>query len=215
MTVKQTILKFIYPLISRLSGIKNKDSDKYINTHHASAIVSFYSLHATLANKSTFDFTTLKGKKVMLVNLASNCGFTAQYEELEKLSQLYKSAVVVLGFPANDFKGQEPGSDEEIENFCRVNYGVSFPVFTKASVIKPAQQEVFDWLTSKDKNGWNDLQPSWNFCKYLVNEDGSLLATFKSHISPLDAAVLKMIEEPASYGNEQHAVTKVNQLPPC
>lgn len=215
MTVKQTILKFIYPLIGKLSGLKNKESGIYSNTRQTSAVVPFYSLHATLANKSGFDFTTLKGKKVMLVNVASNCGFTAQYDELEKLSQLYKSSLVVLGFPANDFKGQEPGSDEEIENFCRVNYGVSFPIFTKASVIKPGQQEVFAWLTSKDKNGWNDLQPSWNFCKYLVNENGELHATFKSHVSPLDKEVLKMIEQPGSFNFKQHVVNKVNHLPPC
>ena len=193
MTLQQTILKFLYPLIIKLSGIKDKDSGTQINKNQVGAPVSFYSLTAVLANKSVFDFSILNGKKVMLVNLASHCGFTAQYEELQKLSQLYKSELVILGFPANDFKGQEPGSDEDIESFCKINYGVSFPIFTKASVIKPGQQKVFSWLTDKDKNGWNDDQPSWNFCKYLVSEDGTLQATFKSHVSPLDEEVLKMI----------------------
>ncbi len=216
MTIKQSILKFIYPLVQKLSGINDKDSGTSINTGNVSATVPFYSLHGTLANKSAFDFNTLKGKKVMVVNLASNCGFTGQYEELEKLRRMHQSDLVILGFPANYFKGQEPGSDEEIESFCRINYGVSFPIFTKASVIKSGQQEVFEWLSNKDKNGWNGHQPSWNFCKYLLNENGELVATFKSHVSPLDNEVLQMIEQPVSSGyNQQRVINKVNQLPPC
>jgi len=215
MTLQQSIMKFLYPLIIKLSGMKDKNSGIKINTTRVSAPVSFYSLTAVLANKSVFDFSILIGKKVMLVNLASNCGFTAQYEELQKLSQLYKSEMVILGFPANDFKGQEPGSDEEIESFCKINYGVSFSIFTKASVVKPDQQEVFSWLTDKDKNGWNDDQPSWNFCKYLVSEDGTLEATFKSHVSPLDEEVLKMLKEQAPLMPDTKKINKMNQLPPC
>jgi glutathione peroxidase len=182
MTIKQSLLKYLYPFIRKLSGIKSKGGGMQLNLSGAPPVESFYALQAKLANGSTFEFSSLAGKMVMLVNVASNCGFTAQYAELESLTRQYRSRLVVLGFPANDFKGQEPGTDEDIENFCKVNYGVSFAIFTKAPVVKPHQQPVFDWLSSKSRNGWNDVQPSWNFCKYLVDEKGRLAGSFMSHI---------------------------------
>lgn len=199
MTLKQTILKFVYPLFRKYSHKKSNNSGVQINAGHAAAITSFYSLQGTLIDKTIFDFNNLKGKKVLLVNLASNCGFTPQYQELEKLNQLYTPNLQVLGFPANDFKSQEPGTDDQIEEFCRRNYGVSFHLFTKASVLKPGQQQVFEWLSSKEKNGWNDQPPSWNFCKYLVDENGNLLYIFKPSISPLNVVVINAIEAPVGF----------------
>ena len=152
--------------------------------------VSFYSLKDTTIDGTAFDFEKLKGKKIMLVNTASDCGYTGQYDDLQKLSEQYKDKLTVIGFPANDFKDQEKGSDEEIASFCRKNFGVSFPLMKKSSVIKGANQnKIFEWLTNSTKNGWNNQQPSWNFCKYIVDEEGKLTNFFGSTIEPLGVEV--------------------------
>ena len=151
----------------------------------AAAKVSFYELKSILNNGKEFDFNQLKGKKVMLVNTASNCGFTGQYEGLEKLHQQHKDKLVLIGFPANDFKEQEKGSDEEIATFCKINFGVTFLLMKKSSVVKgPQQNEVYAWLSNPDKNGWNNQQPTWNFCKYIVDENGELTNFFEASIEP-------------------------------
>jgi glutathione peroxidase len=212
MTLKQSILKFLYPLIRKLSARKN--TGMVVNSHEVGPAIPFYSLHATLIGNKPFDFATLKGKKVLLVNLASNCGFTGQYDELETLSKMFESRMVILGFPSNDFKGQEPGSNEEIEQFCKINYGITFSLFTKAPVSGPDQQPVFEWLSTRQKNGWNDKPPSWNFCKYLVDEYGHLEGFFESHVSPLDIEILKMIKTPASLSAiQQNAVNEMMERP--
>jgi len=160
------------------------------NKANAKPLTSFYNLKAVDNKGQTINFETLKGKKVLIVNTASNCGYTGQYEELEKLQDQYKDSLVIIGFPANDFKDQETGTDEDIATFCKTNFGVSFPLMKKSIVIKTAQQnEVFQWLTDKNKNGWNSRPPEWNFSKYLVDENGVLLSYFPPAISPLDNAV--------------------------
>lgn len=161
-----------------------------------SSPVSFYTLSATLNNGDKLEFSSLKGKKVLIVNTASKCGFTRQYEGLEKLYEKYKDKLVVIAFPANDFLNQEKGTDEEIAQFCKLNYGVTFPIAKKAGVIKNAeQQEVFRWLTDKKLNGWNDQAPAWNFSKYLISEDGKLLNYFKSSVAPMNEKIINAIEE--------------------
>ncbi len=166
------------------------------NTTQAKPAVPFYSLSTVKNDGEAFLFEALKGKKVLLVNTASACGYTPQYDELEKLYETYKQQLVVMAFPANDFGTQEQGSDDEIAQFCKVNFGVTFPLMKKSGVIKNAEQNpVFEWLTNKDKNGWNDKQPTWNFCKYLVDENGVLQAFFAQGISPLDAEVIKAVEQ--------------------
>ena len=148
--------------------------------------VSFYSLSATLNTGKEFSFERLRGKKVLLVNTASNCGYTQQYAELQKLYQHAKEDMEILAFPANDFKEQEQGSDEDIATFCSVNYSVRFPVTKKTVVIKrPAQHPVYQWLTNPQLNGWNSKAPSWNFAKYLVNEEGILTHYFEPAVSPV------------------------------
>jgi len=140
------------------------------------------------------DLASLKGKKIMLVNTASDCGYTNQYTDLQKLSEQYKDKLVVLGFPANDFKEQEKGTNEEIAEFCKKNYGVSFPLMEKSTVIKsPEQNPVYQWLTDSTKNGWNNKPPAWNFTKYIINEEGLLTNYFGSSISPLSSDVLEAI----------------------
>jgi len=196
MTLRQIILKFFYPLFRRVKAIDSSEKLILYNSSKKLPLVPFYNLTATANNGSNLYFKELEGKKVLLVNTASDCGYTGQYEELEKLYKQYQNKLVIIGFPANDFKEQEKGTDEQIAAFCKINYGVTFPLIKKSSVIKGRNQnEVFDWLTNKNKNGWNDEQPSWNFAKYLVNEDGVLVNYFGPAVSPLDETVIKAIED--------------------
>jgi glutathione peroxidase len=184
MTGKQKILKAIYPMIVWMNKVTNKNRDVVT---HAAAIppVSFYSLKAVLNDGTIFDMASLKGKKVLLVNTASECGYTGQYDQLQKLYNQRNNELVIIGFPANDFKEQEKGTNEEIASFCKKNFGVSFPLIQKSVVVKKQDQNnVFQWLTDPAKNGWNSQAPTWNFCKYLVNENGVLIDFFASGIEP-------------------------------
>jgi len=157
---------------------------------------SLYDLTITLNNGSSTPLATYKGKKILFVNTASDCGYTDQYDDLQKLYEENKDRLVIIGFPANDFKEQEKGSDEEIEQFCRLNYGVTFPLAKKTSVIEgPEQHPVFKWLTDKNKNGWTSKKPSWNFSKYLVNEQGILINYFDPSISPTGKEVTEAIKK--------------------
>lgn len=185
MTARQKILKAVYPMWMWFAGKKGLNT-KRLQNEQALPQVSFYSLKNSLTDGTSFDFAQLKGKKVLLVNTASDCGYTGQYDDLQKLSEQYKEKLVVIGFPSNDFKEQEKGTDEEIAQFCRLNFGVSFPLMKKSSVKKgPGQNEVFEWLSDSTKNGWNNQHPSWNFCKYIVDEEGRLINYFGSTIEPL------------------------------
>jgi glutathione peroxidase len=125
-----------------------------------------------------------KGKPVVLINVASKCGFTPQYADWQKFHEEYGDKVTVLGFPANNFMSQEPGSDEEIAEFCQKNYGVTFKMFSKVDVKGEAKAPLYKWLSEKSLNGWNDKEPTWNFCKYVVDKDGNLTHFFESKITP-------------------------------
>jgi glutathione peroxidase len=130
------------------------------------------------------------------VNTASECGYTAQYEGLQALQEKFDNQLVILGFPANDFGAQEKGTDEAIEQFCKVNFGVSFPLVKKSTVIKgPTQHPVYQWLTQENKNGWNEFVPNWNFCKYLIDEKGDLTHVFESGIEPMGKEMQAALEE--------------------
>jgi glutathione peroxidase len=191
MTLRQRIAKLLYPLIMRSTG---KRAQIGANANPVAPPVPFYSLRAIANDGKETDFAQFKGKKLLLVNTASDCGFTGQYDDLEKLYGRYKDRLIVLGFPANDFKQQEKGSDEEIAAFCKLNFGVTFPLFSKSSVVKgPGQNPVFQWLTDKNRNGWNEQAPTWNFCKYLIDEQGRLTHFFASAVSPLQEEVLRSI----------------------
>ena len=189
MTNRQKFLKLFYPAWMWFAG-KKKINTSNLSNEQATPAVSFYSLKDTDIDGTVFDFEKLKGKKIMLVNTASDCGYTGQYNDLQKLSVQYKDKLMLIGFPANDFKEQEKGSDEEIASFCKKNFGVSFPLMKKSSVIKGANQnKIFEWLTDPTKNGWNNKQPSWNFCKFIVDEEGRLTNFFGSTIEPLGQEV--------------------------
>jgi len=157
--------------------------------------VSLYTLKATLNDGTTLNMASLKGKKILLVNTASDCGYTSQYEQLQKLYSQYGNTLVVIGFPANDFKEQEKGTNEEIASFCKKNYGVSFPLAEKSIVIKKTDQNsIFQWLTDASKNGWNNQAPTWNFCKYLVNEEGMLINYFGPAVEPTSEEIVNAIK---------------------
>ena len=184
MNIRQRITKFLYPLIMGFSKLRKKNSEVLSNTQKVEPLASFYSLKGNLTDGKEISFETFKGKKVLLVNVASFCGYTSQYDGLEQLYKKHQDKLFVLGFPANNFGSQEPGKDEEIASFCRLDYGVTFPIFKKTSVLKPDQNPVYEWLTNKELNGWNSQAPSWNFCKYVVDEKGRLTNFFGSALAP-------------------------------
>jgi glutathione peroxidase len=137
-----------------------------------------------------------KNKKIMIVNVASKCGYTPQYEDLQKIHEEYGDKIEILGFPANDFLWQEPEKNEDIKIFCSTKYGVSFKLFQKSVVKKNKKQNpIYTWLSHKELNGWNDVAPSWNFCKYLINENGELVNFHTSKTKPLSDKIIKFINE--------------------
>ena len=195
MTYRQKLLKAVYPAFMWFTRLTGTNAAKLSNKDKT-PVVPFYTLKAILNNGDTLDFAGLQGKKVLLVNTASDCGYTHQYEDLQSLYAENREKLVVIGFPANDFKEQEKGTDEEIGAFCKKNYGVTFPLVLKSVVIKSAgQHPVFQWLSDKAKNGWNDKQPTWNFSKYLVNEKGILTHYFDPSVSPSSDEVKNAINE--------------------
>lgn len=186
MGILKNIITKLYGLRMKLSKLTGMGIDISTNNKKIDPPESFYNLEAKGNNGQVVNFESFKGKKVLLVNLASQCGFTPQYNELEELHNIHKENIAVLGFPSNDFGGQEPGTDEEIENFCKVNFGVTFPLFHKDHVRGKDKQAVYQWLSNAGKNGWNNEEPSWNFYKYLVDENGNLAKIFSSSVSPME-----------------------------
>lgn len=147
-----------------------------------------------LDSEEVINLQDFKGKKILIVNVASKCGFTYQYEDLEKLYQQYNDKLVVIGFPCNQFLGQEPGNEEKIANFCSTTYGVTFPMAQKIDVKGKNAHPIYQWLTSKDKNGKDNYKISWNFNKFLLDEEGSIIAHFPSSVKPLDKAITSLID---------------------
>ena len=142
-----------------------------------------------------FDFSDLKGKKIMVVNTASECGLTPQYEQLEALYQEFKdSNFVIVGFPANNFGAQEPGSNEQIATFCKKNYGVTFPMMSKISVKGEDTHELYQFLTKKSENGVLDSEVQWNFQKYLIDEKGTLVKMIEPRVLPNDISIINWIK---------------------
>lgn len=147
-------------------------------------------------NGKPFALADLKGKKVMIVNTASKCGLTPQYKELEALYQQYKDRdFIIIGFPANNFLGQEPGSNEQIASFCSINYGVSFPMMSKISVKGKNMHPLYQFLTQKSKNGVEDSKVQWNFQKYLIGRDGKLEKVIAPKTLPSSDKVTQWIEK--------------------
>lgn len=150
---------------------------------------SIYGFKVTALDGGTIDFASFKGKKILIVNTASECGFTPQYEGLEKLYEKYKDKLVIVGFPANNFGSQEPGTNDEIGAFCKKNYGVTFPMAAKISVKGDDAAPIYKWLCHKSENGVLDAEVGWNFNKFLLDENGKLLAHFESKVEPMSEEI--------------------------
>jgi glutathione peroxidase len=153
----------------------------------------FYDFKVKTLEGGDYDLSSLKGKKVMVVNVASKCGFTPQYKDLEEMYRKYEGELIIIGFPANNFASQEPGTASEIRDFCTRNYGVTFPMMEKISVKGSDMHPLYKWLTSKDKNGVMDSEVKWNFQKYLIDENGKLIDVLYSKEKPESDKTMKWL----------------------
>ena len=195
MTLRQRFLKLVYPIFTWFGRITGR-SKIFSNSSPSQPPQSLYNLSFDQNNGQSIPLSNYKGKKILFVNTASDCGYTDQYDELQKLYEANKDKLVIIGFPANDFKEQEKGTDEDIAQFCKINYGVTFPLAKKSSVIAGDDQNpIFQWLSDKNKNGWTNKKPSWNFSKYLVNEEGILTNYFDPSISPTSKEVIDAVNK--------------------
>ncbi|MDB5201966.1 MAG: Glutathione peroxidase [Ferruginibacter sp.] len=150
---------------------------------------SIYDFKVESLDGGKIDFSSFKGKKILVVNTASECGYTPQYKDLQALYEKYKDRLVIVGFPANNFGGQEPGTNTEIKTFCEKNYGVSFPMAAKISVKGEDMAPIYQWLTHKDQNGVLDAEIKWNFNKFLIDENGHMVAYFPSKVTPMSEEI--------------------------
>jgi glutathione peroxidase len=190
------ILAFTTALLSCTSQANVKtDSLPTQNSaaNNNSMIASIHDFKVEALDGSTIDFATFKGKKILIVNTASKCGYTPQYEGLEALYKKYQDKLVIVGFPANNFGGQEPGTNGEIKEFCKKNYGVSFPMAAKVSVKGDDVAPIYKWLCSKTLNGVLDAEIGWNFGKFLLDEKGQLINYFPSKVTPMSDDITKKL----------------------
>jgi glutathione peroxidase len=197
MSARQKILNTLYPALTAINRMVGTNSQVLTNASGVKPRTPIYDLTVTMNNGQERSMAEFKGRKLLIVNTASDCGYTGQYDDLQKLYEKYKGRFEILAFPANDFKEQEKGTNEEILEFCKINYGVSFPLAQKSVVTKGKDQHpVFQWLSQKGKNGWTSKSPSWNFSKYLVNADGVLTHYFDPAVSPLSDDIEGAIKNP-------------------
>lgn len=176
---------FIISAVAWLSSCFNGSKiTTNLNTEPSMTIQSFYDLNSNSLTGEPISMKSFQGKKIVILNVASKCGYTPQYSDWQKFYDENKDEVVVIGFPCNQFMGQEPGGASEIAEFCQKNYGVTFPMFEKVNVKGSDKSPIYDWLSDPNKNGWCSDEPSWNFCKYLINEQGKLIAFYGSNIKP-------------------------------
>jgi glutathione peroxidase len=184
------------PFLSMLSACFGTHTvkSKPLTDNNMSITKNFHEFKMKSIDGEVIDFSKYKGKKVLLVNTASECGYTPQYKDLEELNKKYGDKVVILGFPANNFGGQEPGSNKEIAGFCQKNYGVTFQLFEKVDVVGDQACDLYKWLWTKEQNGWNSQEPKWNFNKYLIDENGQLVKYFASSVKPMGPEILEAIK---------------------
>lgn len=154
--------------------------------------MNFYDISLTSIDGKPFEDSHFKGKKILVVNVASECGYTPQYTELQGLYEQYQEQVVVLGCPCNDFGGQEPGTESEIQNFCEVRFGVTFPMTQKMNILHDPH-DLYSWLCNKSLNGTGDYTVSWNFQKFLIDESGQLVTCLDPSVSPLDEQIVQWV----------------------
>ncbi|MFC2110091.1 glutathione peroxidase [Bacteroidota bacterium] len=189
-------MKYIILVVLVLSLVGFKYYKKSKGKEALLEISSIYDFKVLDLQGNEFNFSSLKGKKIMVVNTASKCGLTPQYEGLQKLYDTYKEdGFVIIGFPSNDFLFQEPGSSEEIASFCQLNYGVTFPMMQKIKVKGSKMHPVYQFLTKKEYNGLKDSKVKWNFQKYLINKEGALEMVISPKTKPNDATIINWIEK--------------------
>jgi glutathione peroxidase len=181
MALPYSVLMFFSSCLGINSDVKSKPTGEQAT----STKTSMYDIKLTTIDGKPFDLHTLEGKKILIVNTASKCGYTPQYAELQELHVKYGDSLAILGFPCNDFGGQEAGTESEIGAFCQKNYGVTFQLFQKVEIKGDNQHLLYKWLTDPALNGWNKEAPGWNFCKYLISEKGELLNFFGSGVKPM------------------------------
>ena len=156
---------------------------------------SIYDVEMNSLNGDSLKFKAFSGKKLLIINVASECGFTKQYEELQQLHETYKDQLVVIGVPCNQFGGQEPGTSDDIQSFCKVNYGVTFPLTEKIDVKGEQQHPLYQWLTQKTLNGKKSSSVKWNFQKYLIDEEGNLIDYYYSITKPMSKKITKHLNK--------------------
>lgn len=185
------ILSFAGIFLYSFSKVNNrKNILKTENEVAVTMATSFYTLNIkSLDEKQSIDFKDFKGKKVLCVNVASECGYTKQYAALQELANKYQNKLVIIGFPCNQFGGQEPGSAEEIQSFCKKNYGVTFLITEKIEVKGENQHPIYQWLTQQKLNGKSDAEIKWNFNKFLIDENGNWVAYFPSKVDPMSEEI--------------------------
>lgn len=206
---KATPMKYILPILSlaviSCGNPSNEENSPSETNDNATAMAetsvdmqqsaSFYDFTVQTLTGEEFSFEQLRGKRVLVVNTASECGYTPQYEQLQELYAQYGGEnFTIVGFPANNFGGQEPGSDEQIQEFCQRNYGVEFPMMSKISVKGDDTHPVYQWLTSKEMNGVSDGNVRWNFHKFTIDENGNWVGEYPSNVSPLDEEILSFAQ---------------------
>ena len=194
--MKKSLLLFL--AITSLWSCQNQAQNKTSTQSKSETPMSaetIYQFKVEDLDGNAFDFASLKGKKILVVNTASECGLTPQYEQLQAIYEKYKDKnFVIVGFPANNFGAQEPGTNQQIATFCQKNYGVSFPMMAKISVKGGDMHPVYKFLTQKTKNGLEDSEVQWNFQKYLINENGELAKVVSPRVLPTDAEITNWIE---------------------
>tara|TARA_B100000214_G_C23956716_1_gene623224 strand:- start:824 stop:1420 length:597 start_codon:yes stop_codon:yes gene_type:complete len=163
-------------------------------TKAATPISSFYDIKLKDINGSSINLAEYKGKKVMIVNVASRCGYTSQYAGLQNLYESYSTNLEIIAIPCNDFGSQESGTNKEIKSFCETNFGVTFTMGEKQNIKSTPQSELYSWLSSPQLNGWNKTLPSWNFCKYIINEEGNLTHFLRSSVRPDGKEIMEIIQ---------------------
>lgn len=188
-------LLMITPFFWSCYNQAQKNTNNKSSSNQTMSKQTIYQFQVEDLEGNTFDFSTLKGKKILVVNTASECGLTPQYEQLQAIYEKYKDKnFVIIGFPANNFGSQEPGTNQQIAAFCQKNYGVSFPMMAKISVKGNDMHAVYQFLTQKAKNGLEDSEVQWNFQKYLINEKGELEKVISPRTLPIDDEVVNWIE---------------------
>lgn len=196
MNARQRLLRVIHPVWNVFAKLSGKHSMTVVNAKNITPHQSFYDFSFSMADGSERGMRSFQGKKILIVNTASECVYTTQYSGLQELYEKFNDQLVIIAFPSNEFKEQEKGTDKQIAEFCSLTFGVKFPLAKKATVRKRSgQHPVFQWLTDPAKNGWNSRAPVWNFSKYLIDEKGNLSHIFGPPISPTSDGIVKAIKK--------------------